>query len=238
MLIYVEDVIVVNLFIFILSAITLGKFIRKKRGIRAIFLGVTNTVLTIFLPSIVSYANVAILALCLIVAFFVYLDDMFVKSVRNAVTYTVFVGFYSLITAITGFVLPIVNLSANVLIYLGILMLAYLVVNVVIDNLLRKKHALTADVKINEKQVSAVVDSGNKVTYNGKGVIVLTKKFENEVNKTENILEIKTINSSKFYPVFNISKLIVNGENEKFFYDVPCIIEERSDRVILPLNYQ
>lgn len=238
MLIYVEDVIVVNFLIYTLSAITLGKFLRKKNVMRVIILGVINTLLTIFLPKVVPFSNVVILSSCLIVSFFVYIDRTFVKSVRNAVTYTFFVGFYSLITAIVGLVLPIVNISVNVLIYVGTLILAYLVLDVLTNILIKKSILRTAEVSINEKKVCAVIDSGNAVTYNGKGVVVLTKKFENEVKVTENIVEVKTINSKKFYPVFNISKLIVNGESEKFFYDVPCIIEESSDRVILPLNYQ
>lgn len=235
MLSYVEDAAVVNFCIYYFSAITLSKFMHFRK-INGVVLGVLNTATSLAVPYFTEHFEVVVVVACLVSAFFVLLDKTFVKSVKNSLFYLFFVALYSLFTYMVGFCLSLVGLGANVLIYLGILLFAFFMLAIIIEGIISKKSEVSCEININGNLITAVVDSGNKIKFKGKGVVVLTKNFKCEVKSTGEVLRVNTINSSKDYPLYKAKKMLVMGE--KYFYDVPCIIEENSDRVILPLSYQ
>lgn len=244
MTVYIEDIFICNFFMLFCSARLVINIMKlKKSYVRIIISVITGVSLIFAYPYILP-----VYRLLYVLAVYAVLPMIFARYKNIGQTLTavaLFVTAVMSVRIINTAVETALNkyaLNANPFITVGVTGLYFVLIEFVLKKYERIVRAKQRNVKIHMDNAvaDAIIDTGNRIKYKEKNVVVLTKALSNseKLKKTDEVISVKTINSDKFYDLFIIENLeVASGDGYKNFYDIPAIIEDKNSLVILPTEY-
>lgn len=237
MLYYFEDIFVINFLLTFLPIISLVKLLSAKKKKIGIVVATIIGIVVLFLIQNLYIKNSIYFLLIFPLLQVLFMENKnIVEFGFKSLFFTIIFAYYCLILLLTNFTLHRFNVNNNFLISASILIISYYFLNNFIDFIKKSiSNNFSKEININGNKIKAIIDTGNKIKYNGKEVVVLSCDYN--LVKTDKFIEVSTINSIKKYPLYYINELCILDKHNKYFYDVPAIVESNNSNAILPLKY-